>query len=188
MSIETFSFFNRFANFVNSLPSTSSGLPTKATILGRWFFPCRCFNANWRKTKFIFDFLCRRLTFATLIPLQKSSLPSIGNRCNLEKILPTSAVNCVTTRPLKKKKTISILFFEKEKISKFYSESVNNPTWFSGFDLVLAWNINETASCCACMRVGIKSPSRIKSLLSTLKRNEEKRRTRRKNENDRFTK
>jgi len=32
-------------------------------------------------------------TLATLIPLQKSVLPSIGNRCNFEKTFPTSLVN-----------------------------------------------------------------------------------------------
>lgn len=76
------------------------------------------------KTKFSFI----RLTFATLIPLQKSSLPSIGKRCNLEKIFPTSDVNCVTTRPLK----IDEKSFRRDKktniFASFYSESVNKPT------------------------------------------------------------
>lgn len=108
------------------------------------------------------------LTFATLIPLQKSILPSTGNKCNLEKTFPTSLVNCVTTRPLKAKMTLR----KNNQLSihsiDLYSASVNNPTLFSGFDLVFAWKINETASCCACILVGIKSPSRIKSLLSIL--------------------
>ena len=41
----------------------------------------------------ISNLLNKIFTLAILIPLQKSVLPSVGNRCNLEKTFPTSLVN-----------------------------------------------------------------------------------------------
>ena len=58
---------------------------------------------------------------------------------------------------------------DKIKQVNNYFAKVNNATLFSGFDLVLALHTKLTASCCACNRVGTKSPFLIKSLLSTLK-------------------
>ena len=49
-----------------------------------------------------------------------------------------------------------------------YSASDKSPTVFSTFCLVFILHTTFTASCCACMRVGMKSPLRIHSLLSTL--------------------
>ena len=34
---------------LTSFSSASTGLPTNTTILILWFFPCLCFNTNWKK-------------------------------------------------------------------------------------------------------------------------------------------
>lgn len=55
MSTFTFSFFNLRASFPNSFSSKLIGDPKKTTIRVRWFFPCRCFKANYiesRRKKF----------------------------------------------------------------------------------------------------------------------------------------
>jgi hypothetical protein len=50
-----------------------------------------------------------------------------------------------------------------------YLANVSSPTLFSGLDLVFEWQTMLTASCWAWSRLGMKSPFRMNSLLSTLK-------------------
>lgn len=55
------------------------------------------------------------------------------------------------------------------KLLKIYFANVSRPTLFSGLDLVFEWQTMLTASCWAWSRLGMKSPFRMNSLLSTLK-------------------
>ena len=53
-----------------------------------------------------------------------------------------------------------------------YSAIVRRPTVVSGLSLTFERATTFTASCWACKRVGMKSPLRIHSLLSTLVKNQ----------------
>lgn len=117
-----------------------------------------------------------RLTCATLMPVQKLMLPRGCTACSLDSILPVSGVSVVSTSQLLhvdrtvvlKRTTLNVE--HKFKYSDSYFAMVMRPTLFSGLLRVLEWQTILTASCCACSRVGRKSPFLIYSLLSTLKK------------------
>jgi len=119
--------------FLSFLPSLTSA--ASASAIGeptKTMIRCRWF-LFWR---------CLSASCATWMPAVMLTSPPIAMPCDSERILPTSPVSAtwsVTPAPAIE----------------------STPTEFSGFDWHLVPDSRLTASCCASIRDGAKSPFRI---------------------------
>jgi hypothetical protein len=76
------------------------------------------------------------------IPVCKLMSPLGWTWCSFDKIRPTSLVRVAKTSTLKETSRSDWI-----GVVGAYFARVNNPTLFSGFDLVLEWQTRFTASC-----------------------------------------
>lgn len=127
-------------------------------------------------------FLILKLTCATLMPVQKLMFPRGCTACSLDSILPVSGVSVVSTSQLLHRYiTLRVIrwtylkcqYTNTKHTAASYFAMVMRPTLFSGLLRVLEWQTILTASCWACSLVGRKSPLRMYSLLSTLRKKEQ---------------
>lgn len=118
------------------------------------------------------------LTCATLIPVQKLMFPHGCTACSFDSILPVSGVSVVSTSQLLQSESQHLCYHRFNPILNLsilkwiaaYFAMEMRPTLFSGLLRVFEWHTMLTASCWACSRVGRKSPFRMYSLLSTLRK------------------
>lgn len=134
-------------------------------------------SSNRTKIAFVV-WLKIKLTCATLIPVQKLMFPHGCTACSFDSILPVSGVSVVSTSQLLQRESRHLCYHRfypilnlgiLKWIAAYFAMEIR-PTLFSGLLRVFEWHTMLTASCWACSRVGRKSPFRMYSLLSTLRK------------------